>query len=193
MFIRPSMGSLMRIEHPSGTALACAVVASLLAALAGFVPPAAAQDSEALRALRTAPPTAPGTAPGSPAEHGVGGEWSGRYSCGQGITGVRVVLSPDASRGIFHFYAVPENPRVPEGCYRVSGSFDPGSRVLTLLAGSWIVRPRNYVTANATGLVDAGGQNFVGRITDLAGCTVIVLTHQVSSRPLPNACARGLP
>ncbi|TAK47248.1 MAG: hypothetical protein EPO23_12480 [Xanthobacteraceae bacterium] len=182
----------MQTRRPSVITLACAVVIYLLATFAGFAPSLSAQESDALRALRGAP-TEPGMAPSSSRQGLVGGEWSGRYSCRQGITGVRIVLSPDALRGVFHFYAVPENPEVPEGCFRVSGSFDPGSRILTLLAGGWIVRPRNYAAANATGVVDAGGENFIGRITDLSGCSAIVLTREASSRPLPNACARELP
>lgn len=182
----------MNVKRPGVARLALVLLVCALAVCTGCTTAALAQDSDALRALRGVP-TEPGKAPGSPAKIDVSGEWSGRYSCGQGITGVRVVLSPDGSRGLFHFYAVPENPRVPEGCYRVSASFQPGNRILTITAGSWIVRPRHYASANVTGFVDPDGQGFIGRIVDLAGCTVIVMKHEPSSRSLPNACARGLP
>lgn len=171
-----------------------AVTASLAAALPGSI--ASAQD--ALRALQDAPgiptaPAAPSAAPSAPAQGSIGGEWSGKYFCAQGVTGAQLIFSGDGSRALFHFYAVPENPGVPEGCFTMAGVFNQASSTLDLTASQWLVRPRNYRTANVSGLVDAGRQNFLGRLTGPAGCTVIALTREPSPRPLPNACERGLP
>jgi hypothetical protein len=177
----------MKSKHLSATALACTVIAATIAVLAGVTPPASAED--ALRALQN-----PGvTAPSAPAQRSVGGKWSGRYSCAQGITGARVVLSQDGSRALFHFFAVPENRGVPDGCFRMSGVFNSASNTLDLTAGDWIIRPRNYVSANVSGLIDANRQSFLGRLIGPPGCTVITLTKEPASRPLPSACERGLP
>ncbi len=171
-----------------------AVTAGFTAALPGSI--ASAQD--ALRALQGAPdipnaPAAPSAAPSAPARGGIGGEWSGRYFCAQGVTGAQLIFSDDGARALFHFYAVPENPGVPEGCFAMSGFFEPVGRTLNLTAGQWIVRPRNFRTANVSGLFDANRQNFLGRLLGPPGCSVIALTRAPSPRPLPNACERGLP
>ena len=57
----------------------------------------------------------------------VGGEWTGKYVCRQGVTGARLILSEDGSRGVFYFHPIPENPRIAEGCYQVTGIFNPAS------------------------------------------------------------------
>src|SRR3569832_2071949 len=47
------------------------------------------------------------------------GEWTGKYVCGQGVTAIRLVVVPTGAGGaqaVAHFFATPENPRVPEGC-----------------------------------------------------------------------------
>jgi len=135
--------------------------------------------------------------PGLPVAPGlhaaIGGEWTGKYVCAQGVTGVRLVLSEDGSRALFHFFAVADNPGVPEGCFSMSGLFESSGNSLRLKADKWILRPRNYITVNISGTVDASGQSFSGRLLGARGCTEIFLTHVASSRPLPNACARALP
>jgi hypothetical protein len=120
-------------------------------------------------------------------------EWSSKYNCRQGVTGVHVVLSEDGSRALFHFYGVPENPGVPEGCFTMSGFFDPVSRKLSLNADKWIVRPRNYMTADVSGDLAADGQNFAGHIVGVSGCTNILMSRAPSPRPLPAACEPALP
>jgi hypothetical protein len=182
-------GSLMKIERVSVMGLAFAVMACLAAAFAGWLSPASAQPQDpggALRALQGAPSAAP-------TQRTMSGEWSGKYVCGQGVTGVQMIFSEDGSRALFHSYALPENPGVPEGCFTLSGFFDPASGILNLTAGKWIVRPRNYVTVNVSGNLDASGQNFAGRIIGPSNCSNIVLSHAPSPQPLPNACERALP
>jgi hypothetical protein len=174
---------MVKLKHGKFVRLAW-VVATFATAFA--VSPAPAED--ALHALQN-----PGAAPSAPAQRTMSGEWSGRYICRQGVTGVQVVLSDDGSRALFHFYGLPENPGVPEGCFSMSGSFDPASGALNLTAGKWIVRPHNFMTADVSGNLDASGQVFAGRILGPAGCSNIVLARTPSPRPLPNACERGLP
>jgi hypothetical protein len=127
------------------------------------------------------------------AQSRAGGEWTGKYVCRQGITGAHVILSGDGSRGVFHFYALPENPRVPEGCFGVTGVFDNATGALSIRPGPWYLKPRNYVPAGFNGTVDEQGENFTGRIVDLDGCASVTLSRAAPTRPLPSVCTRGLP
>jgi len=122
-----------------------------------------------------------------------GGEWTGKYVCKQGVTGARLILSADGSRGVFHFHPLPENPRVPEGCYEVTGVFNSASGALAIVPGTWYLRPRHYASAAFSGTVDERGQNFAGRITGLDGCAAVFLSRAAPIFPLPSVCARGLP
>jgi hypothetical protein len=122
-----------------------------------------------------------------------GGDWTGKYVCGQGVTGARLILSDDGSRGVFHFYPLPENPRAKEGCYQVTGIFNNATGALAVVPGVWYMRPRGYMPAAFSGTVDERGQNFAGRIIELAGCASVFLSHAAPTQPLPSVCARGLP
>ena len=181
----------MKLERVSVIKLAFSAMACSAAVFAVLLSPASAQAPDpggALRALQKCPPLRP---PRSPPQRTMSGEWSGKYICRQGVTGVHVVFSGDGSRALFHFYGLPENPGVPEGCFSMSGFFDPASGALNMTAGQWIVRPPNFVTANVSGNVDASGQIFVGRLLNTPGCENIILARGPSPRPLPNACQRG--
>jgi hypothetical protein len=122
-----------------------------------------------------------------------GGEWTGKYVCKQGVTGAHLILSEDGSRGVFHFYPLPENPRVPEGCYDVTGVFNAASGALAIIPGTWYLRPRRYSSAAFSGIVDERGENFAGRITGLDGCAAVFLSRAAPIFPLPPACTRALP
>ena len=122
-----------------------------------------------------------------------GGDWTGKYVCGQGVTGARLILSEDGSRGVFHFYPLPDNPRVPEGCFQVTAVYNETTGALAVIPGQWYMRPRRFSTAAFNGLVDQRGQNFTGRITGLDGCASIFLSRAAPTTPLPSVCARGLP
>jgi hypothetical protein len=176
----------MKIERLRVAGLAFSAAACLAVVFAGSLSPATAED--ALRALQN-----PGAAPAAPGQSTIGGEWSGKYQCRQGITGVHMVFSQDGSRALFHFYGTPENPGVPEGCFSMSGFFDPASRTINLTAGQWLLRPRNYNTANISGGLDGSGQIFAGQILGPPGCTAIIMRREPTPRPLPNVCERGLP
>jgi hypothetical protein len=122
-----------------------------------------------------------------------GGDWTGKYVCLQGVTGARLILSEDGSRGVFHFYPLPENPRVPEGCFQVTGVFNSASGALAIVPGAWYLRPRGYKPAAFNGTVDERSQNFAGRIIELQGCASVFLSRATPTVPLPSVCARGLP
>jgi hypothetical protein len=122
-----------------------------------------------------------------------GGEWTGKYVCRQGVTGARLILSEDGSRGVFHFFPLPENPRVPEGCFQVTGVFNSTSGALAVIPGTWYLKPRNFVSVTFNGTVDQRGENFEGKIVGLDGCASVFLSRAAPTQPLPSVCARGLP
>jgi hypothetical protein len=132
--------------------------------------------------------------PADAQERSVGGEWTGKYVCGQGVTGARLIVSDDGSRGVFHFYPLPENPTVPEGCFQVAGVFNPTTGALAILpTGTWYLKPRNYLPAAFSGTVDGRGEGFSGKIVGLTGCASIFMSRAAPTVPLPSVCARGLP
>jgi hypothetical protein len=132
--------------------------------------------------------------PADAQERSVGGEWTGKYVCGQGVTGARLVVSDDGSRGVFHFYPLPENPTVPAGCFQVAGVFNPATGALAILpTGTWYLKPRNYLPAAFSGTVDSRGEGFSGKVVGLTGCASIFLSREAPTVPLPSVCARGLP
>lgn len=95
------------------------------------------------------------------------GEWVGTYVCAQGLTGITLTIAeatPTTAKALFHFYADPANPRVPTGCYTMSGAYDPETGNLSLKGEEWINRPRGYVLVHFNGQVDAEGQMFSGRV-----------------------------
>jgi len=119
------------------------------------------------------------------------GEWTGKYVCGQGVTAMRlVVVSTGAggARAVAHFFPTPENPRVPEGCFALTGLFDQVTGEFGLRQANWIVRPRGYSMVDLIGTVDAKGTAFGGRITNLKGCSTFSLTRDPVSMSMPPQC-----
>ena len=131
--------------------------------------------------------------PAAAQSRSAGGEWTGKYVCRQGITGARLILSEDGSRGVFHFFPLPENPQAREGCYQVTGVFNSTTGDLAIIPGVWYLKPRNYAPAPFTGTVDERGENFAGKIVGLEGCASVFLSRAAPTLPLPSVCARGLP
>ena len=122
------------------------------------------------------------------------GEWSGKYVCGQGVTALRVVITATGGGGVramAHFFPTPENPRVPEGCFTLTGLFEKNSGQLSLRRERWIVRPRNYAMTDFDGTVDADGKNLSGRLSGVQGCASFSLIHEAAQRPMPPACEAG--
>lgn len=121
--------------------------------------------------------------------------WEGVYDCPQGRTGLTLTLEP-ADPGVtalFHFYADPSNPGIPEGCFAMSGTLDPGTGRLELRAGQWLLRPDNYYAVDLTGQVSPDRQRLQGEIPS-PGCTVFDLSRTV--RPIhvpPPPCRPGSP
>ncbi|MCW5748624.1 MAG: hypothetical protein KIT36_20715 [Alphaproteobacteria bacterium] len=124
------------------------------------------------------------------------GYWQGKYDCAQGITGVTITIRQSAdigADGLFLFYAVPENPDVPSGCYRLKGRYDPASREVRLLSdeSQWLWQPPNYVTVNFIGRMEAFGTRMRGQVQG-PGCSVFVLERVPSAPQAPTPCTRAM-
>lgn len=119
------------------------------------------------------------------------GSWRGEYFCNQGLTGMTLEIAraePDAElRAIFVFYEVDANPGVPDGCYEMSGRYDPASGHVVLTAGAWIRRPIGYVTVDLDGALDQSGETFSGAVFGY-NCTTFELHRAAAPAPSDHAC-----
>ena len=119
--------------------------------------------------------------------------WEGAYDCAQGRTGLSLTLdeearSPGSIAALFNFYAVPDNPGVPTGCFEMSGLLDRQTRLLDLQAGPWLLRPFTYVAVDMWGKFNPDFTSLAGRIAG-PGCTGFVLRRVAApTHPAPAAC-----
>jgi hypothetical protein len=118
------------------------------------------------------------------------GIWGGSYVCAQGDTGLALHLREraDGSVGaIAHFFPLPHNPLVAEGCFEMEGR--PQADALALQAGRWLLRPPNYMTTDIAGRMSIApdARRYVGRVFGL-GCTFFALREGAAVPPLPAAC-----
>jgi hypothetical protein len=74
------------------------------------------------------------------------GTWKGEYRCGQGLTGLTLVIFVQDAGSIlatFQFYPAPTgDPEVPRGEYAMKGAYDDSS--LQLEPDYWIKQPPSY-------------------------------------------------
>lgn len=132
---------------------------------------------------------------GAAAQSGPTGVWRGVYDCNQGRTGLTLTLVPARGRGLlsgrFIFYAVPENPTVPTGCFRIDGASVDGRSDIGLFGGPWILRPDGYVTVDLIGDLSADGRVFSGRVIG-SGCSGFRLVRDApKTSPEEDRCAGG--
>jgi hypothetical protein len=74
------------------------------------------------------------------------GAWKGAYGCAQGVTGLTLTIAAEGEGQVsatYEFYAAPENPGVPSGSFRMTGTYDAGKIVLH--GSEWIEQPPGYV------------------------------------------------
>lgn len=94
-------------------------------------------------------PAEPSTSSSSPAEQGLDplvGTWNGEYTCLQGVTGLKLTITPvdeETVRALFEFFAVPSNPDALEGSFQLLGAYR-GDR-LVFRQEKWIKQPENYL------------------------------------------------
>jgi len=154
------------------------------AATAATAPPTVVLDDPTATAdttlpLLTAAPTAkpfvaPTAATASAASPVVmafadGQTWNGTYTCTQGLTGVALHIthvSGNDVEAVFDFTV----PSAPNGKYKMSGVYAPGTRHLRLEPGAWIVQPKGYGPVPVDATVSADGKSYSGRI-DAQGCS----------------------
>jgi hypothetical protein len=108
----------------------------------------------------------------------VTGTWVGSYECVQGKTGLRLTISRAGANlldATFAFYALPSNPGVPSGSYKMTGEYT-GSDV-QLTQDYWIKQPSGYAMVNLDGEVRGG--TFSGSVP-YAGCGTFSLTKLVA-------------
>jgi hypothetical protein len=120
----------------------------------------------------------------------VSGDWAGTYTCAQGVTALDLSLAQTAAGDVdalFHFFADPSNPEVPDGCYAMRGRFDPETRRIRLNAKQWLHRPDGYVTVNISGLLDPKGERIDG-VVQFAGCGAFTLRRVARTPTRPEAC-----
>ncbi|KAF0179501.1 MAG: hypothetical protein IV086_15130 [Hyphomonadaceae bacterium] len=129
-----------------------------------------------------------------------GGQWSGAYTCSQGLTGMTVDLRPlrgEEMEATVTFYAHPDNPGVESGCYGARGTLDRETGRLVLRPTRWISRPGpGWSMTTLEGRIDANGA-YAGRVVyagDPRACRGFALRR--NARPLnppPPACAADAP
>jgi hypothetical protein len=98
-----------------------------------------------------------------------GQTWNGTYTCAQGLTGVALHIthvSGNDVEAVFDFTV----PSAPNGKYKMSGVYAPGTRHLRLEPGAWIVQPTGYGPVPVDATVSADGKSYSGRI-DAQGCS----------------------
>lgn len=126
-----------------------------------------------------------------------GGDYSGAYTCSQGLTGMTMSLRPGAGGTVdatVVFYAHPDNPGVESGCYAARGRLDANGHLL-LVPGAWIYRPGpGWTTTQFDGRLDAAHGTFTGRVIaprNPSACTTFALRRgAVPFKAAPAQCAK---
>lgn len=78
---------------------------------------------------------------------GLVGTWEGEYTCGQGNTGLRLVIKPPEGATLpatFEFFPLPSNPSAKEGSYTMKGERGASGQ-LVFKQQQWIAQPAGYV------------------------------------------------
>jgi hypothetical protein len=104
----------------------------------------------------------------------IAGEWTGKYICAQGVTALRLSIAQGEGQAItatFNFGPLPENPEVPNGAYRMTGTYDPAARHMKLSGVKWIDAPFGYAMVGLDGRMTQSGQTISGHVPDLLSCT----------------------
>ena len=122
---------------------------------------------------RWSPAASPGLDPGS-----LTGTWTGSYTCGQGKTGLRLVIeaAPDGTLiARFVFYAVPGNPGVPSGSFTMAGTYSAAG--LELTPDYWISQPPEYPMMGLNAGPPVKGDTILTGAIPYPGCTTFTVTR----------------
>jgi hypothetical protein len=107
------------------------------------------------------------------------GNWSGTYTCSQGLTGLRLAIfqtTPSHVTAIFKFSPDDTNPGVPSGRYWMSGTYHRGSGKIVLRPSRWIKRPTNYLMVGLRGDAGDGNASISGTVLNSA-CSAFTVTR----------------
>jgi len=126
----------------------------------------------------------------------IAGDYSGQYTCSQGLTGMTVRLSPprgDAVDAMIVYFAHPENPGVESGCYTARGRLGPDGRIV-LSPSAWVYKPSaGWSMTVLDGRIAADG-GFSGRVVapgNPSACTTFALRRGATAfKPPPAQCVR---
>jgi hypothetical protein len=111
------------------------------------------------------------------------GTWDGTYTCGQGLTSLRLVIEAKKANeidAVFIFSAHPSNPSIPSGSFRMKGTYKTFSSpdipsVLNMQGTTWINRPNSYITVDLSGNVLPSDKKIVGNV-NTSGCSTFEVT-----------------
>jgi len=106
------------------------------------------------------------------------GTWTGAYTCGQGKTGLRLLIhaAPDGTlTARFDFYAVPGNPDVPSGSFTMAGTYSAAG--LDLTPDYWISQPPGYSMVGLNSGPPAKGDRILNGDVSYPGCTTFTITR----------------
>ena len=85
------------------------------------------------------------------------GDWVGTYTANQGDTKLILEIKQQAADGaisaVFNFSALPTNPSVPSGSFKMVGGIDLENLFVVLEATEWIEQPKNYRTIGLEGIL----------------------------------------
>ena len=110
------------------------------------------------------------------------GDWTGKYICGQGVTRLDLHIEEGAGNKLtatFRFGPLPENPQIPKGAYKMTGTYDPMLRRVELEGVKWIEYPQNYIMVGLDGRMDADGGRIKGIVPTMSNCSVFEVKRPV--------------
>jgi hypothetical protein len=113
------------------------------------------------------------------------GTWRGSYGCIQGDTGLLITITDVdglSFEGEFAFYALPDNPSVPDGRFAITGTYHPRSRGVEIEGARWLQRPNDYSTAGLSGTLSEDQRTIAGKVL-YSGCAGFHLTIEGDPRP----------
>ncbi len=125
----------------------------------------AAREPGSAKAVDTAAPT-----PSQSRKTPYDGVWTGTYTCAQGDTGLR--LSIDGIDAVFAFFAVPSNPRVPDGKFAMT--FDVAAKTFT--QRGWLEQPGGFLMVDFVAGEELSARRIAGKVLG-PGCTTFAVTR----------------
>ena len=109
------------------------------------------------------------------------GSWKGYYFCGQGKSGLNLIISEEESKlkAIFNFYPLAENPKAKSGSYSMVGE-EKADGTFLLNPDAWIDQPPGYYMVGMAGKID---EKFTTLAGDIPGCKTFLLRKKGAISP----------